>query len=141
MLKIIKKLRNKKTSQEVLNFIGDIQNIRKIESYKAFLGLKNDYGSFLKLETIAYKIAVHKANTVEELEECAVSVEEHYCGKYDPNQWAEEIRIKAYGIVWHLKRHFNSPAYEEFVNFSKEINITNPFEYIEQLLVGCDYEY
>ncbi len=117
MINQVKEMRKMDKSQYVLNRIGFIQEILKGESYKDAIGLDNDYGSYEKLLTIAYKIAVKKANTVEEIEMCAVSVEENYTGKLDPDEWAEQIRIKAYGIEWYLKRQFNSPAYQGFVNF------------------------
>jgi len=119
MINQVKEMRKMKTSQGVLNYLEFIQAILKGESYKGAIGLENDYKSFAKLETIAYKIAVKKANTVEEIEKCAVLVEENYNGPLDPDEWAEQIRLKAYGVEWYLKRQFNSPAFEELCNFAQ----------------------
>jgi len=117
LIEQVKVMRTMKTSQEVLNRVSFIRKIKEAESYKDIIGLDNNYESFEKLETIGYKIAVKKAITVEEIEKCAISVEENYCGPLDPDEWAEQIRIKAYGIEWYLKRQFNSPAYQGFINF------------------------
>jgi len=117
MIQLIKDMRKMQTSQEVLNRIGFISEIKKAESYKSVLGLKSEHCAFKKLEDIAWKIAIKKANTVEEIEKCATLIEKNYSGDYDPYEWAEQIRIKAYGIEWYLKRQRNSPAHQEFVNF------------------------
>ena len=119
MINQVKEMRKMETSQAVLNRLGFVQKIKEGESLKNFIGLDNDYKSYEKLETIAYKIAVKKANTVEEIEKCAVSVEENYCGNHDPDEWAEQIRIKAYGIEWYLDKNLISPALKEFVGFMK----------------------
>lgn len=121
-------MRKMKTSQAVLNRIEFIQRILKGEMYKDDIGLENNYISFKKLETIAYKIAVKKANTIKEVEKCALSVEENYNGPLDPQELAEQIRIKAYGLESYLKRQFNSPAYQGFADFTNEMGIDNPFE-------------
>lgn len=128
MINLVKEMRNMKTSQPVLNYLGFIQKIKEAEALKDFIGINNEYESYEKLETIAYKIAVKKANTIEEVEICAVSVEENYNGPLDPDEFAEQIRIKAYGLEWYLKRQFNSPAYQGFVDFANEMRIDNPFE-------------
>ncbi|WP_373035559.1 hypothetical protein [Sulfurimonas sp.] len=128
----IKVMRKMEKSQYVLNRIGFIQEILKGESYKEVIGLDNDYESYEKLLTIAFKVAVSKAKTVEEIEMCAVAVEECSYGKYDPDEWAEQIRIKAYGLEWYLKRQFNSPAYQGFIDFTNEMGIKNPLEELEQ---------
>jgi len=57
-------------------------------------------------ETNAYKVEI-----------CTVSVEENYDGALDPYEWAEQIRIKAYGLKCYSKRQFNSPTYQGFINF------------------------
>ena len=117
MINQVKKMREMETSQVVLNYLGFIQKIKEAEVLKDFIGINNEYEFYEKLETIAFKIAVKKANTVEEIEKCAVSVEKNYNGPLDPDEFAEQIRIKAYGLEWYLKRQFNSPAYQGFVNF------------------------
>lgn len=91
MINQVKEMRKMDKSQYVLNRIEFIQAILKGESYKSFIGLDNEYKSYEKLETIAYKIAVKKATTVEEIEKCAVSVEENYSGQLDPDEWTEEL--------------------------------------------------
>ncbi|PHQ58243.1 MAG: hypothetical protein COA30_00815 [Sulfurimonas sp.] len=130
----VKEMRNMEKSQYVLNRIEFIQEILKGESWKDFLGLDNDYESYEKLLTIAFKIAVKKAKTVDEIEKCAVTVEECSYGKYDPDEFAEQIRIKAYGIEWYLKRQFSAPSYQGFVDFTNEMGIKNPFEELEQAI-------
>ena len=128
MINQVKKMRYMETTQQVLSYSGFIQEILKGESYKEVIGLDNDYNSYEKLLIIAYKIAIKKASTVEEVEMCAVSVEENYNGQLDPDEWAEQIRIKAYGLKWYLKRQFNSPSYQGFIDFTNEMGIDNPFE-------------
>lgn len=131
----VKVMRKMEKSEHVLNRTGFLKEILQGESWKDFLGLDNDYESYEKLLTIAFKIAIKKAKTVEEIEKCAVSVEECSYGKYDPDEWAEQIRIRAYGIEWYLKRNFNSPAYQGFVNFANEMGIKNPLEELEKAIV------
>ena len=133
-INLVKAMRNMDEAQHVLNYVEVIQEILNGESWKESLGLDNDYEAYEKLLTIAFKIAVAKAKTVEEIEKCAVSVEECSYGKYDPDEWAEQIRIRAYGIEWYLKRHFNSPAYQGFVDFTNEEGIENPLEKLEQAI-------
>lgn len=123
MINQIKEMRAMETSQEVLDRISFIPAILYGESLKSLLGLENNYDSYEKLLTIAFKIAIKKAHTLEEIEKCAVTVEECRYGLFDPDEWAEEIRIKAYGIEWYLKRQFNSPAFEEFAKFTRENGI------------------
>lgn len=106
------------TSQAVLNRLEFIQKIKESELLKDFIGLPSDYKSYKKLETIAYKIAVRKAFTVEEIEKCAIAVEENYSGTHDPDEWAEQIRIKAYGIEWYLSKQLNSQALKELASFA-----------------------
>ncbi|MBU0721443.1 hypothetical protein KJ877_08875 [bacterium] len=134
-INLVKAMRNMDEAQHVLNYVEVIQEILNGESWKESLGLDNDYEAYEKLLTIAFKIAIKKAKTVEEIEKCAVSVEECSYGKYDPDEWAEQIRIRAYGIEWYLKRNFNSPAYQGFVNFANEMGIKNPLEEIEKAIV------
>ena len=122
MINQVKEMRKMETCQEVLNRLGFIQAILKGELYKSIIGIDNEYKSYEKLETIAYKIAVKKANTIEEIEKCAVLVEENYTGQLDPDEWAEQIRIKAYGIEWYLKRQFNSPVFKEFESFTATLS-------------------
>lgn len=88
------------------------------------------------LETYAYKLAVNNATTAEELETCAIEVEENsvYCP--NPDEWADNIRIQAYGLEWFLKEQLNSAGHQEFKKYLKENNIENPFEELEQALNG-----
>jgi len=134
MMNLIKKMSKTEKSYVVLNYIKCLQGIKEGEALKDSIGLNNDIESYEKLERIAYKIAIKKATTVEEIEMCAVSVEENYTGKLDPDEWAEQIRIKAYGIEWYLKRQFNSPAYQGFVDFANAEGIENPFAELQQVI-------
>lgn len=120
MIKQIKKMKNMETSQEVLNRVSFITKIKEAEVYKEVIGLDNNYESFEKLETIGFKIAIKKAVTVEEIEKCATEVEEKHRGKYDPNEWADQIRIKAYGLAWYLKKQISSSCFQEFITFLQE---------------------
>lgn len=138
LIEQVKVMRKMENSKYVLNRIGFIQNIKKSESFKEFIGLDNDYDSFERLEVIAYKIAIKKANTVEEIEECAKSIEENYIGMLCPLEWAEEVRIKAYGIEWYLKKQFRKPSYKTFVDFTDEMGIKNPYEELERELMKVD---
>ncbi len=116
MIQLIKNIRKAATSGHVLNYIGFIQEISKAEGWKQYLGLKNEIDLYQRLETIAFKIAVKKASTVEEIEQCAQCIEETYCGPLDPQQFAEEIRIHAYGIEWYIENNM-----EDFVKSSISI--------------------
>ena len=53
----------------------------------------------------------------EDLEKCAVSIETYFCNDVDADEWAEDIRIKAYGMEWYLAKELNSPAFKEFEGF------------------------
>ena len=135
MIYMIKEMKNLKTSEEVLAFAKAIKAIKDVESIKGMQGLSNCYLSFEKLERIAYKIAVQKANTPEELELCAVTVELNDCGIEDPDEWAEQIRIQSYGLECYLEREFKTPSYQSFVDFTSEVGIDNPLEELEQVIV------
>ena len=132
LIEQVKIMRKMETSQQVLCRIEFIQAIKNGESYKGFIGLDNTFKSYEKLETIAYKIAVKKAETIEEIENCAASIEKNYTGQLDSDDWAEEVRIKAYGIEWYLKRLFNTPAYQGFINFLEVEGIKNPLKELEE---------
>ncbi len=138
MINLVKKIRKIEKCNVILNYANCIQGIKKGEALKYSIRLDNDYKLYSKLETIIYKIAIKKATTTEEIEECAVSVEENYTGELDPDDWAEQIRIKAYGIEWYLKRQFNTPSYQEFVSFTNEMEIENPFEELSHVFLEKD---
>ena len=109
------------TAKQVLSCTKCIQEVLNGEKWKSFLKLDNDFESYEKLLTIAFKVAVKKAHTVDEIEKCAIAVEECDYGAFDRDEWAEQIRIKAYGIEWYLKRQFSSPAFEEFLSFTQKL--------------------
>jgi len=125
---MINKMKRMNTTQQVLKHIEGIQVIKEIELHKSLSGLNNDYIYFEKLETIAYKIAVKKATTIREVEMCAVAVEENYTGALKAYKFAEQIRIKAYGLEWYLMRQFNAPAYQGFIDIVDEMGINNLFK-------------
>ena len=52
---------------------------------------------FEKVEKLTYWLAVKKASCEEELEECAVAIETN-CYYDNADDWAEQIRIQAYGL-------------------------------------------
>lgn len=127
----IKEIRKMKSSQDVLDQIEIIHKILKEEIHKDIVGLKNDYKSFLRIETIAYKIAIKKAVTTDDFEKIAISLEEDFKGNpylYDEYlEWSEIVRIMAYGYDWFLKKEFTLPTYQQFVNYSESEGIVNPF--------------
>ncbi|MDD2697921.1 MAG: hypothetical protein PHF17_03870 [Arcobacteraceae bacterium] len=120
MKKLIKKLREMTTTQEVLNYVKLIQADKNAEIYKEVMGLVSDWKTYENLELIGYRIAVRKACSPQELEECAVAIEENYCGDLDSDEWAEQIRLKAYGIEWYLSQSYVLTAMQEFVCFVNE---------------------
>ena len=127
MINQIKFMRRAETSKQVLDRTEFFQDIKKSEGYKSFLGLNNEFKAYERLEIIGCKIAIKKVKTVEDIELCARWVEESNIGLVDTDEWAEQIRIKVYGIEWYLKRQFNSPSYQEFIDFTNEMGIKNPF--------------
>lgn len=88
------------------------------------------------LEPYAYEQAVKNATNIEELESCATAIEENSIYHPDPDAWAAQIRIKAYGLVWYLKRQLNHPAHKEFVNYLNDNGIENPLKVLE-LAINC----
>lgn len=123
----------------VHELLGCTKQIRKESFDYAFdnkMAMNKTLKSYRQLETIAYERAIEIATTSEELEACAVSIENESLEYPDPDGWADEIRIKAYGIGWYLKREFTSPAYQEFVNFTKIEGIKNPLEELEKAIAN-----
>jgi len=134
MINAIKLMRKMKTSKDVLDFTDLIRKIKEAELVKDILGIENMYKSWDRIEKIAYIIAVKKATLVAELEKCAVEIGENYSGGIDPDEWAEEVRIKAYGLKWYLEQCFNSAQCDEFVRFTKETGIVNPLSGIPHVI-------
>lgn len=137
----VEKIKNMKRVQELL----ECTNLIRKESFDYAFDNKmlssralfdEPLTDYRKLETIAYEHAIEMATTTEELESCAISIEEHSLEYPDPDGWAEEVRTKAYGIEWYLKKQFNNPAYQEFLNFTNEMGIKNPLEEL-QLAMNC----
>lgn len=104
MIEQIKFMRKVESTIDVLNRVEFIQNIKKSEADKSFLGLKNEYEEYERLEVIGYKIAARKAETAEDIELCAKWIEEKYIGNLDPDLFAEELRTKFYGLKWYLSQ-------------------------------------
>lgn len=138
MRNLIKETKNMGSSQEVLNLITKIQKMIREELHKDVRGLTNNYEILLEVETIAYKEAIKKAISPEEIEAIAVSLEDDFQGDpylYDEYiEWSEIVRINAYGYEWFLKKEFNSPAYKEFERFTETQNIKNPFEELSSIV-------
>jgi hypothetical protein len=128
MIEQIKYMRRVDSTENVLYRVEFIQDIKKSEGYKNFLGLKNEYQEYERLEVIGYKIAARKAMTAEDIELCAKWIEEKYIGNLDPDLFAEELRAKFYGLNWYLKQQFKSPSYQAFVDFVEIKGIDNPFK-------------
>lgn len=123
--------------QTVAELLESTNLVRKESFDYAFdnkMVIDETFKSFRELETIAYERAIEIATTPEELEACAVSIENDSLEYLDPDGRAEEIRIKAYGIEWYLAKELNSPAYKEFVRFTNEMGIKNPLEELEQAI-------
>lgn len=108
MRNLIKETKNMGSSQEVLNLIAKIQKMIREELHKDVRGLTNNYEILLEVETIAYKEAIKKAISPEEIEAIAVSLEDDFQGDpylYDEYiEWSEIVRINAYGYEWFLKK-------------------------------------
>jgi len=117
--------------------IAIIETIRD-ECFNAYYknGIKTNQkiADYRTLETYAYKLAVKHSVTADELEKCAVAVEgnSRYCD--NPDEWADDIRIKAYGLVWYLKEQVNSGCHQEFKKYLQDNGLENPLEELEMAL-------
>jgi len=117
MINTVRKMKNMPATKAVLDSVGSIKRSQTIESLNDYLGLDNTYDAYEQLERIAYKLALKKANTPAELEMCAAAIEENYCGSPYAEEWADQIRIQAYGIEWYLDKEMKSPAFKESILF------------------------
>ena len=127
MKSILKTVKQLETTYEVLEYIENvISKIKDSEFTKNILDIDNDFVSWQRIEIIANKIAIKKAKSPEELEACATHIEESNYGDFiiDNDEWAKQVRIKAYGISWYLNKYINSQEYYNFVYF-----IENEFNY------------
>jgi len=135
MKNIIEKMNAAKTTKELLDLTDTVKYECTRHYYNNSMIVDEKHEKFQSLEKRIYELAVKNATTPEELEACATSIELHfYFDGIDGDDWAEEIRIKAYGIEWYLREQFNSPAYHEFINFAKTEGINNPFEELKQAI-------
>ena len=123
ILKVVKQL---ETTYEVLEYIENvISKIKDSEFTKNILDIDNNFVSWQRIEIIANKIAIKKAKSPEEFEACATHIEKNDYGDFifDSDEWAEQVRIKAYGIDWYFNKYINSPEFENFLYFlDKEFN-------------------
>jgi len=106
--------------------------------YDHSINMQQKLPEYKKLETCAYELAVERAETVDELEKCAISIEEDSIYNDNPDEWADNIRIKAYGLVWFFKEQINSSCHQEFKKYLQENDLENPLEDIEILLNNID---
>lgn len=139
-MKNIKELENK-SIEELLNYT----NVMKRDSLEYYCNnnmiVDSKYEEYEKLEKKVYQLAIEKATTQEELEKCAKQIEENYTGDdIDPDEWAEQIRIKAYGIEWYLNQFFKSPQYDEFIRFTEKEDIVNPLNGLHQIVNSTKVE-
>lgn len=121
----------------VNDLISITETIRK-ECVYAYCenGMKNnqEIEKHQLLETYAYKLAVNNTTTAEELETCAIAVEENSVYFPAPDEWADNIRIQANGYEWFLKEQLNSAGHQEFKKYLQENNIENPFEKLSHII-------
>jgi hypothetical protein len=123
------------SSTELLDYTEDLRKERFVHYCRINMTVDEKFESFEELEKSAYILAIERATTAEELEKCAVSIEEYFCnGDDDPDEWATEIRIEAYGIEQYLVKELNAPAFKEFVRFTNETEIKNPLEELEKVI-------
>lgn len=126
MKNILKTVKELKTTYDVLNYTESvISKIKEAEFIKDILGVNNDLRKWQRIEIFANKIAIKKAKSPEEFEACATYIEKNDYGDFisDSDEWAEQVRIKAYGVDWYFNKYINSPAFENFLYFlDKEFN-------------------
>lgn len=121
MLRQVKKMKELKSTQGVLLYVKIIVPIKQAEDYKKRIGMDSNYEVYEQLQRIGYKIAIQKAKTPDELELCASTVELNDCGIDDIDEWAENIRIKAYGPEWYIYKHLGYiKNYLELLQFVKD---------------------
>lgn len=130
----IEKIQNTKTVQGLLECTNKIRKESFDYAFDNKMVTDETFKSYRQFETMAYERAIEIATTPEELEACAVSIENDSLEYLDPDGRAEEIRIKTYGIEWYLAKEISSPAYKEFVRFTNKMGIENPFEELEQAI-------
>jgi len=129
---ITKEQLNKITSVDELINITETIRYECIDAYcKNGMKMNQKMHEYKTLETYAYELAVKHSVTADELEKCAVAVEEQsvYCD--NPDEWADDIRIKAYGLVWYLKEQVNSGCHQEFKKYLQDNGLENPLEELE----------
>ena len=85
----------------------------------------NDLRKWQRLEIFANKIAIKKAKSPEEFEACATHIEKNDYGDFisDSDEWAEQVRIKAYGIDWYFNKYINSPEFENFLYLKLQVHL------------------
>lgn len=100
-----------------------------------------DYQEKHLLQAKMFEIAVKKAKTAYEYEECASSIEMHYYGdERDPYEWAEEIRKESFivigleGLMAVVNKEKSKPAYQEFLNFLEVEGLENPVDFLVETL-------
>jgi len=110
--------------------------VRKGADYKKILGFDVDDLIIInskKIEDIGYLSASKYAKTPEDIKACLDSLDEYEGNQIDTEDMMAELKIKLYGLKGYLKQEMNTPAYENFVEFTKRENIPNPMETLEPL--------
>jgi hypothetical protein len=137
MKNIIEKMNTTKTTKELLDLTDTARYEYMKHYYNNSMAVDEKHEKFKSLEKRIYELAIENATIPEELEACAASIELNFCfDGIDADEWAEQIRIKAYGIEWYLREHFSSSTYQGFVGFTNEERVKNPFEEL-QLAMNC----
>jgi len=110
------------SSSELLDYTEDLRKERFVHYCNINMTVDEKFEAFEELEKSAYILAIERASTTEALEKCAVSIEEYFRnGDDDPDEWAKEIRIEAYGIERYLIKELNVPACKELEGFVKTL--------------------
>jgi hypothetical protein len=129
---ITKERLNKMTSVDELIDITETIRYESLHAYyKNGMKMNQEMYDYEALETYAYELAVKHSMTADELEKCAVALEEDavYCD--NPDEWADNIRIRAYGLIWYLKEQVNSGCHQVFKQCLQENGLVNPIEELE----------
>ena len=71
------------------------------------------------------------ATNIDELEKCATAIENDSIHCDNDEEWADHIRILAYGLDWYLKEQLNSGCHQEYKKYLQDNGLENPFEELE----------
>ena len=132
MKKIRDILKVEDTTLEILGKVEALDN-------DASIGYKNK----IALQEKMLEIAVKKAKTAYDYEECDCSIEMNYYGdERDPYEWSEEVRVESFivngvdGLMAVVNKQKSQPAYKEFLNFLEIEGLENPIDGMVESLSG-----